>query len=790
MIIPGVVRDKKEHFEISPINSLLGDANHKHYLFGMLTELEEGCIYLEDLSGAVKLDFSRSSAQNSQSDFFCEGSFAILYGQLVASNQITTRIGERIFAVDDIHAPPSETSQRTLMEHPELKGWWRLKGKNNNNSDKERERQQSGIERIISPKSRPMNQKSDYFSPRQREKLNERERDNSNNSYSDSLFGFSLNKRRGGETLAQIKKRLEYKWGLNTNVNTIVNTNMNTNVNVSGKDKKKSNNSNQSGIGGVNEEIEAPKPLDFLDEQKLREFRLQSVSNFVVLSEIFLDIPEVLQNLEILLSGYEQNAINAIIESGQIQNENQENENEINVGEEGIKIIKDFSSSQSSTSSQSQSQYLISSIQSSIPLLFIMMGSFTSSPAIQHPDDHEHLRRHWAQFAEIVSRHEHIRQRSTFLFIPGPNDPTSIPSVLPLFPYMDEYMKPLDAARIKYVLGTNPTRIQVFDQKMIVFRSDVTAKLRKWKFRMKTQKEWSPIQSPQTDRIQQSSSTPSSHKQSLIDISKNSQMSAIGTSLSTQITNPYNNTPGNIHQSQQSQFEEWGNLAESINTQQQMVYQEINIQQISPNRFTNQMNQKEQQAYVAQMMKERELLTSQQVLRTLVDQGTLSPLPLNLQPVFWNYGHALDLFPLPDHIVIGDNWAMTELKVEDSKYANTGSFTSTSHFFAFDISSCEWDSSSIRDTQAVEINEEIEKSQGMMDKERNEDEQNDGKDKEKEFDNKDQDQQDGQKNGNAAQSLEWGSWRANQNEEQDEFEDDGGARMIIDAEDSEDNEEQ
>ncbi len=33
---------------------------------------------------------------------------------------------------------------------------------------------------------------------------------------------------------------------------------------------------------------------------------------------------------------------------------------------------------------------------------------------------------------------------------------------------------------------------------------------------------------------------------------------------------------------------------------------------------------------------------------TLLDQGHLCPLPLTVQPVYWDYDHALRLFPLPD----------------------------------------------------------------------------------------------------------------------------------------------
>lgn len=42
-------------------------------------------------------------------------------------------------------------------------------------------------------------------------------------------------------------------------------------------------------------------------------------------------------------------------------------------------------------------------------------------------------------------------------------------------------------------------------------------------------------------------------------------------------------------------------------------------------------------------------------IKTLLDQGHLSPLPLTSQPIYWQFDHALRLFPLPDAIVLADS---------------------------------------------------------------------------------------------------------------------------------------
>jgi hypothetical protein len=39
---------------------------------------------------------------------------------------------------------------------------------------------------------------------------------------------------------------------------------------------------------------------------------------------------------------------------------------------------------------------------------------------------------------------------------------------------------------------------------------------------------------------------------------------------------------------------------------------------------------------------------------TLLQQSHMCPVPLESQPVFWNYDHALHLYPLPDVLVLAD----------------------------------------------------------------------------------------------------------------------------------------
>jgi DNA polymerase epsilon subunit 2 len=47
-------------------------------------------------------------------------------------------------------------------------------------------------------------------------------------------------------------------------------------------------------------------------------------------------------------------------------------------------------------------------------------------------------------------------------------------------------------------------------------------------------------------------------------------------------------------------------------------------------------------------------VAAKRLIRTIVDQGHLSPFPINTRPVQWDYSHALSLYPLPSALVIAD----------------------------------------------------------------------------------------------------------------------------------------
>lgn len=77
------------------------------------------------------------------------------------------------------------------------------------------------------------------------------------------------------------------------------------------------------------------------------------------------------------------------------------------------------------------------------------------------------------------------------------------------------------------------------------------------------------------------------------------------------------------------------------------------------------------------------LFVSGQFARTLICQGTLAPLSPIALPTFWQYDAALQLYPLPDMVVIGDPSQGFQTTQQGCTILNTGSFPKSN--FAFKV---------------------------------------------------------------------------------------------------------
>lgn len=70
-------------------------------------------------------------------------------------------------------------------------------------------------------------------------------------------------------------------------------------------------------------------------------------------------------------------------------------------------------------------------------------------------------------------------------------------------------------------------------------------------------------------------------------------------------------------------------------------------------------------------------------VQTILDQGHLCPLPLISCPIYWQYDHALRLYPLPDAVILGDEVNAFYENYCGCDVINPGSFSAKFDFVAY-----------------------------------------------------------------------------------------------------------
>ena len=68
---------------------------------------------------------------------------------------------------------------------------------------------------------------------------------------------------------------------------------------------------------------------------------------------------------------------------------------------------------------------------------------------------------------------------------------------------------------------------------------------------------------------------------------------------------------------------------------------------------------------------------SRHLLKSLVDQAHLCPLPPTEAAVYWQYDHAMWLHPAPDVLIMADRQAQFQCEYEETLGINPGSFSTS-----------------------------------------------------------------------------------------------------------------
>lgn len=111
------------------------------------------------------------------------------------------------------------------------------------------------------------------------------------------------------------------------------------------------------------------------------------------------------------------------------------------------------------------------------PTAFIFMGNFMSSSVTETgPQKIKAFKEAFKNLGEILSEHKELTSNSKFIFIPGPQDP-AFANIYPRPSIPTSILSEFCAKVPNVVLGSNPCRVQIYTQEVVIFREDIMSKM-------------------------------------------------------------------------------------------------------------------------------------------------------------------------------------------------------------------------------------------------------------------------------------------------------------------------
>ncbi|KAK9321679.1 DNA polymerase alpha/epsilon subunit B-domain-containing protein [Lipomyces orientalis] len=239
------------------------------------------------------------------------------------------------------------------------------------------------------------------------------------------------------------------------------------------------------------------------------------------------------------------------------------------------------------------------------PLTVILFGSFMSLP-LYNSGTSSLYKENFDQLAQLLSKYPDLCASTTFIFVPGDNDPWGStasaggPMLWPQRSVPEIFTSQVRRVLKKVIWSSNPSRLCYFSQEIVICRDDLAARLRR------------------NNVLLNSSSSAASDK---TDISPDED---------TQVDD----------------------ICLDSDSQHQVYEEEVE---------------------------------TEKMIRTIFDQGHISPWPSSLRPVISEYEHVLSLTPLPTAMIICDPTA--------SRYAHSYKgchAMNPSRFLSFDERRVSW----------------------------------------------------------------------------------------------------
>uniref|UniRef100_A0A060T8D2 DNA polymerase epsilon subunit B n=1 Tax=Blastobotrys adeninivorans TaxID=409370 RepID=A0A060T8D2_BLAAD len=243
---------------------------------------------------------------------------------------------------------------------------------------------------------------------------------------------------------------------------------------------------------------------------------------------------------------------------------------------------------------------------SETPICIIMPGSFISAP-FQANGSSTAYKEMMDDFADLISQFPTLLENASLMFVPGDNDPwaatfsSGAVPVWPLNPIPSVFTNRINRVAPNVMQASNPAKLVYLSQEISIVRDDYGARLRR--------NEIIFPHMPEED-------------EEIMETGKEG-----------------NGTVPVVNQEkdQLSENEDSDPEVEARRKALTDIIEEENIQI----KFTK-------------PHMDKDIAEARKVVRTLLDQGHLSPFPISTRPVSWEYDHTLYLSPLPSMLVLAD----------------------------------------------------------------------------------------------------------------------------------------
>ena len=278
------------------------------------------------------------------------------------------------------------------------------------------------------------------------------------------------------------------------------------------------------------------------------------------------------------------------------------------------------------------------------PMAFVLMGNFVRYAVMSGGGSGGSIeyKEYFDSLASALSEYPTILQSATFVFVPGDNDPwassfsAGAAAVLPRKCVPELFTTRIrrafaganaegekitgKKARGEIIWSTNPTRLTLFGpaQEVVFFRDDMLGRLRRNAVHFR--------------KLEASTSTAESSERP-------------------------------------------GITGSPITTQDSLMSENMEVDHAVETAESHMPASRGREALATA---DASLHTARKLVKTLLDQGYLSPFPLSVRPVMWDYAAALQLYPLPNALVLLDPEAAPfAVTYEGCHVMNPGSLVSS-----------------------------------------------------------------------------------------------------------------